>query len=584
MQSIKAWQGILNTVLSIALTGTALSCIDATCADGIFTLEYGDTTSPAQIAISNFLLAAIATATSASFARSSEQRRRRTEIDQECELINEGIARRHADKGNKTGSDAPFRENSETNGRYHSDWLSMMYPRLRLARDLLADDGVIFISIDDNEQANLKRLCDEIFGAENFIAVYKWNKTATPPALSDKVRGKYEYVVCYEKVRSAIKYCGGVVTGGDMPLLNETNAEHELEFPSESVLFAFSGAFSKGQYDRVMLLDDVVIENGRANRPIRLFGKFKWVQDTVDKEISEGTTFIIKSKKFAIRYCRAGERIKRPSDIISKEECKVGTNEDGAKDVAALFGENIMSYPKPVALIKYLIPFAETSKDSLVLDFFSGSATTAHAVMALNAEDGGKRKFILVQVPEAAELGGAARDAGFTDICAIGEERIRRAGEKILGERPELRGTLDVGFRVLRVDSGNFERAEALPREAVASRAAWLASLRTDVLKAGRTEEDLLFEALGRQRAVPFSAGFAQEELAGARVWSVAGGTLLACLEGAGRVTGAVVEAMARRRPAWAVFREGGFADDTAKANMVQRFRQLSPETETWVL
>ena len=491
------------------------------------------------------------------------------------------------DEGRQTEDKDPFQKNDETNGRYHSDWLTMMYPRLLLARDLLTDDGVIFISIDDNEQANLKRLCDEVFGAGNFIATYKWNKTATPPALSDKVRGKYEYVLCYERARSEIKYCGGVVMGGDMPLLNETNAEHELIFPAESVVFNFSGRFPKGQYDRVTLLEDVVVKDGRATQPIRLYGKFKWVQDTVEREISEGTSFIIKSKKFAIRYCRAGERVKRPSDIISKEECNVGTNEDGAKDVAALFGDNIMSYPKPVSLIKYLIPFAETSKDSLVMDFFSGSATTAHAVMALNAEDGGNRKFILVQLPEKAELGSAAAEAGFANICEIGEERIRRAGEKILGEHPELRGKLDVGFRVLRVDERNEVEAAQTPGDALTN---WDVALQEETIKAGRTEEDLLFQALLRVTEPLLIERIERAEVAGLTVWSVADGFVVACLVGEGQLTAAKAEAVTRWivgqavSPSYVAFREAGFADDSVKLNVEAGLRQAGCKATLWVL
>ena len=463
----------------------------------------------------------------------------------------------------------------------------MMYPRLLLARDLLTDDGVLFISIDDNEQANLKRLCDEVFGEANFIATYKWNKTATPPALSDKVRGKYEYVLCYERARNGIKYCGGVVTGGDMPLLNETNTEHALVFPAESVSFTFSGVFPKGQYDRVSLLEDLVIEDGRAKGPIRLSGKFKWVQETVDKEIGAGTAFIVKSKKFAIRYCRAGERVKRPADIISKAECDVGTNEDGAKDVALLFGENVMSYPKPVSLIKYLIPFAETSKDSLVLDFFSGSATTAHAVMQLNAEDGGTRRFIMVQLPEAAEMEEAAKAAGFANICEIGEERIRRAGEAILEAHPEQRGRLDVGFRVLRVDERNERRVEATPEDALAN---WEAATQEERTKADRSEEDLLFQALLRVTEPLFTAKIDRVEVAGVPVWAVEDGFVLACLVGEGRLTAPVAAAVTRWMtarpvtPSYAVFRESGFADDTAKANVESAFRQLGHGTTLWVL
>lgn len=425
---------------------------------------------------------------------------------------------RNVSYGHTTVRDADgLHENKAISGRYHSDWLSMMCPRLNLAKQFLSEDGVIFISIDDHEQARLKVLCDEIFGERNFIAIYKWNKTATPPALSDKVREKYEYVLCYEKKRSPIEYCGGIVTGGDMPLLNETNTEHELEFPSESVLFSFSGTFFKGQYDRVTLLDDIVVKDGRANRSVRLSGKFKWVQETVDKEIAEGTSFIVKSKKFAIRYCRVGERVKRPSDVISKEECGVGTNEEGAKDIIELFGTNVMSYPKPVSLIKYLIPFAETRKDSLVMDFFSGSATTAHAVMQLNAEDGGTRQFIMVQLPESVELGSAAAEAGFQNICEIGEERIRRAGEKILSVHPELRGKLDVGFRVLKIgtplaNSVCFKTPEG-----------WAASdasvFDASPLSQDVTAEDLLMFAL-KEAQVALDAELRQETVAGLPVWS----------------------------------------------------------------
>ncbi len=492
------------------------------------------------------------------------------------------------DAGRLTEDKDPFRRNDETNGRYHSDWLTMMYPRLLLARDLLADDGVIFISIDDNEQANLKRLCDEIFGAGNFIATYKWNKTATPPALSDKVRGKYEYVLCYERARTGIKYCGGVLSGGDMPLLNETNSEHELVFPGEVVLFSFSGTIPKGRYERVTLLEDLVIENGHVKNNIRLFGKFKWTQETVDREIQEGTTFIIKSKKLAIRYMRVGERIKRPSDIISKEECGVGTNEDGAKDITSLFGKNIMSYPKPVSLVKYLIPFAEEDKNSIVLDFFSGSGTTAHAVMQLNAEDGGKRQFILVQLPEKAELGSAAAEAGFADICAIGEERIRRAGEAILGERPELRGRLDVGFRVLRVDEKNELEAARTPADALSN---WEAALPEGTIKPGRTEEDLLFQALLRVAEPLLVERIERAEAApGATVWSVAEGFLVACLMGEGALTAVRAEAVTRWivgqsvAPSYVVFREEGFADDTVKANVEAGLRQAGCRATLWVL
>ena len=298
--------------------------------------------------------------------------------------------------GNLDEEGSRLRRNLDSNPRYHSAWCSMIYSRLLVARTLLANDGVIFISIDDNEVHHLRNICDEAFGAGNFVAEYKWNKTATPPSLSNKIRSKYEYILCYEKQLSNIKYNGGIVEGGDMPLLNEGNAIRTLCFPRDSIFFNIQGEFPSDFYDRVRLVNDIEVVEGRASADVVLTGPFKWTQETVDNEIANGTRFIVKSNKFAVRYIRKGERVKRPSDVISKVECGVGTNEDASKDIEALFGQNIMSYPKPVSLIQYLIPFAELSPDSLILDFFSGSATTAHAVMQLNAKDGGKRKYIMV--------------------------------------------------------------------------------------------------------------------------------------------------------------------------------------------
>lgn len=345
----------------------------------------------------------------------------------------------------------------------HSAWLMFMYPRLLLARDLMTDDGVIFISIDDNEQANLKLLCDDIFGEENFIATYKWNKTSTPPALSDKVRGKYEYILCFEKKRNSIKYSGGIIEGGDMPLLNEGNPIKEIKFNKDAVIFKIDGRFQKGKYDRVILKNDIIIKNGKSDVDIVLEGPFKWSQETVINETNEGTIFFIKTNKFAIRYAREGERIKRPSDVISKVECEVGTNEDGAKELNILFNERIFEYPKTISLISYLINFnAITSSDNIILDFFSGSASTAHAVLKLNATDGGNRRFIAVQLPEVlSDRDDSQKNAykflqenGYpTTLDYIGIERIKRAAAKIKEEQlakgvpPSEVEALDLGFK-----------------------------------------------------------------------------------------------------------------------------------------
>lgn len=301
--------------------------------------------------------------------------------------------------------DPPYNTGSDgftfKDGYQHSTWLAMMRDRLALARQSLADDGAIFISIDDNEQARLKLLCDQVFGEENFIGIYKWNKTSTPPSLSNKIRSKYEYIICYEKSISEIKYNGGVTDGGDMPLLNESNSVRKLIFKKETVLFPkMSGKYEAKTYDRVKLLEPISIVNGHSTTDIVLEGPFKWVQKTLDTEISSGTTFIVKSDKFAVRYSRLGERIKRPSDAISKTECGVGTNEEANKNIMDMFGSLVMSYPKPTSLISYLIPFNDTNSpsSSTILDFFAGSGTTGHAVINLNREDGGARKYLLVEM------------------------------------------------------------------------------------------------------------------------------------------------------------------------------------------
>lgn len=284
----------------------------------------------------------------------------------------------------------------KTDGYSHSKWLSFMEKRLLIARELLSDEGVIFISIDDNEQAQLKLLCDSILGEDNFVAVYKWNKTATAPSLSQKVRNKYEYIVCYEKIRNSINYNGGTIDGGDIPLLNRGNNVRDILFKKDSVKFMFDGELKSGIYDRVELKNDIKIVDGLADKDFTMSGEFKWTQETLNKEVDLGTTFIVKSKKLSIRFIRKVIKSKRPSDIISKEECGVDTNEIAKRELLELVPNNSMDYPKPKSLISYLIKFNEDGrKNNIVLDFFAGSGTTGHAVMKLNKEDGGNRRYIL---------------------------------------------------------------------------------------------------------------------------------------------------------------------------------------------
>ena len=302
-----------------------------------------------------------------------------------------------------------FKENNRSNPRFHSDWCSMIYERLMLARNLLSEDGVIFISIDDNEHENLKKLCDEMFGEDNHAATFVWTKTSTPPALSYKTRKTVEYVLAYEKRMSALKYYGSPLDGGDAPLLNTGNPVKELCFPVGSIRFNFldDGVIHAGKKDKVDILNDIQVKDGVNENVVRCQGEFKWEQKTLEAEVTEGTYFIIKSDKFSIRFQRknTGESYKTPTNYLdidlNKNSC-VGTNESAVKELDGIGLKGCFEYPKPTTLIRKVVDMiCKNDKSALVLDFFSGSATTAHAVMQLNAEDGGHRKFIMVQLPES---------------------------------------------------------------------------------------------------------------------------------------------------------------------------------------
>ena len=278
----------------------------------------------------------------------------------------------------------------------HSKWLSFMNKRLKLAKGLLSDKGVIFISIEDNEQAPLKMLCDEIFSSSNFVGTYFWKRTSTPPALSYKIRRKLEYVLCYQKTDIPQRtYAQGYVDGGDAPLLNSGNPMGILQFPVGSVYFNIpDGVYSAKATYKIELLEDVIVEHGKNINAFSARGHFKWGQNNLEKEVSEGTYFLIKSLQFSPRFQKSTKATKVPSNIVD-DEVGVGTNEDAQKEVEALNVE--FNYAKPISLISYLskMPFWDEN-DITILDFFAGSGTTLHATMQLNAEDGGHRKCILV--------------------------------------------------------------------------------------------------------------------------------------------------------------------------------------------
>ncbi len=463
--------------------------------------------------------------------------------------------------------------NVESEGRFHSNWLNMMYPRLILARNLLTEDGVIFISIDQREITNLKQLMDNIFGENAFAAIFKWKKTSTPPSLSNKVRNKFEFVLCYEKESVPKKFKAGTTEGGDMPLLNNDNPISQLSIPKEKLEFMFNGLFQKGRIGRVYLCNEIKIKNGRSNVDVVLEGPFKWGQKNLDIEVDSGTTFVIKSEKFAIRYIRDGIRFKTPSDIISKNECGVGTNEDAGKEIESLFGIKLFSFPKPSSLISYLFNFLD-SPDGIFLDFFAGSSSSAHAVLELNKEDGGHRRFIQVQLPEPTDPKSEAYKAGYKNIAQIGKERIRRVIKKIKEEEPEKSKDMDLGFKVFKLCSSNIKAWDGGDRNIDSLRKSLSDSVEN--IKEDRSQEDVLYEILLKQ-GLDLSLPIEERTIEKARVFNAGHGALMVCL--ADRITSKVAEGIghwkAECKPdeCVVIFKDIGFTD-VEKTNSIQTLKR----------
>lgn len=472
------------------------------------------------------------------------------------------------------------KENSESNGRFHTDWLNMIYPRLKIARDLLSDDGVIFISIDDNEQANLKKVCDEVFGEDNFIGQWNWFKSATPPNLSYKIKKNIEYVLCYEKKRDNVKYKGlNKVSNSNDPFTKPQNSYKILTFPPHSIKTNLAdGVYKQGIYgtDKFPneLINDLIVENGYNKNEVSFKNRFIWIQETLNQNIKENLDIFL-SKALVLSYKKKNYLPECPPNFIDKS-VGVDTTEQAGKDLENLFNIDVFDYPKAVSLLTYLLEF-KGNKEDIVLDFFSGSATTAHAVMQLNAEDGGNRKFIMVQLPEACDEKSEAYKAGYKNICEIGKERIRRAGKKIKEESPLTTSNLDTGFRVLKLDSSNMRDVFYKPEELTQ-----MSMLDTqDNIKPDRSAEDLLFQVM-LDMGAPLSAKIEQNTVCGKQVFTVADNYLMACFED--NLAEDVITAIAKQQPLYAVFRDSSFATDSVAKNVEQIFATYSPDTKLSIL
>ena len=461
--------------------------------------------------------------------------------------------------------------NTESNGRFHTDWLNMIYPRLRLAKDLLPEDGVIFISIDDGEVGNLREVCDEVFGARNFLANLMWEKKYTVANDALFFSDNHDHILCYAKDSSSFVI-------GKLPRTDEMNAayknpDNHPKGPWKATpLHAKSGSANSANFS-------YTFKNGVVFSPPA--GTFSRYSAETLRKFDENNEIWFGKDGTAVPARKTFLCDLKNSGIVPRTIIPFttgGHNHEAVDEVRNLLENNVFTNPKPVKLLKYLLTVANCEKDAIILDFFSGSATTAHAVMQLNAEDGGHRKFIMVQLPEKTDEKSEAYKAGYKNICEIGKERIRRAGRKIKEDAGlTAPADLDTGFRCLRLDDSNMKPVYYTPNEVSQQD---LFSL-VDNVKPDRTPEDLLFQVM-LDLGVLLSSHIEVKEIAGKKVFNVAEGFLMACFDH--DVTEETVKAIAQMKPYYAVFRDSSMANDSVATNFEQIFETYSPDTVRKVL
>ena len=449
-------------------------------------------------------------------------------------------------------------KNMDSNGRFHSDWCSMIYSRLMVARTLLTEDGVIFISIDDNEVENLRKICDEVFGEGNFIAQLVWERAFSPKNDAKFVSNSHDYVLMIAKESCNFKI-------GRLDRTAEANARYSNPDNDPRGVWMSSDISVKSynaDYDYPITTPSGRVVEPPAGRCWSLSKKafFERLQDNRIWFGANGDN-TPRIKRFLSELKHEGMA---PTSILFYKE--VGHSQEGAQEVVSLFGDKgVFDGPKPVRLIERLITLANLKEDSIVLDFFSGSGTTAHALMQVNAKNEKSCKFILVQLPE--EVSETKKDLGYKNICEIGEERIRRAGKKIKEESPLTTADLDTGFRVFRLDEGNYEDVKRSPKEFKQDQLdLFLNNIKTD-----RNDLDLLFGCMldwGVQLSLPMT----QEVVDGKTIYTVNDGDLVACF--AENVSEDVVKAMAEKMPLRVIFRDSCFAQDADKINIYETFKQ----------
>ena len=466
-----------------------------------------------------------------------------------------------------------YEVNSESNGRFHTDWLNMIYPRLKVAKDLLTEDGVIFISIDDNEVENLRKVCDEVFGERNFIAQLIWERAYSPKNDARFISNSHDYVIMFAK-----NIDNFVI--GRLERTDEANARYQNPDNDPRGVWKPSDLSVKtynAECDYPITTPTGRIIEPPAGRCWSLSKKafFERLQDNRIWFGNDGNS-VPCIKRFLTELKFDGMA---PTSILFYKE--VGHSQEGAKEVVSLFGDKgVFDGPKPVRLLQRLITLANLKDDSIVLDFFSGSATTAHALMKTNFEKGTDRKFILVQLPEA--VSDKKKGQGYSTICEIGKERIRRAGKKIMEELEAKKADnglfdkeseptrLDVGFRVLKLDTSNMQDVYYTPEDSSA------ATLFDDNVKPDRTPEDLLFQVM-LECNLPLSAKIERKTIAGKDVFSVNDDYLIACFDD--DVTEIVITEVARRKPYYFIMRDSSLSSDQVADNFEQIFNAYSKDT-----
>lgn len=461
--------------------------------------------------------------------------------------------------------------NTESNGRFHTDWLNMIYPRLKLAKDLLTDDGVIFISIDDNELYNVIKIGKEIFGENNFIAVFIWEKRKTRENRKI-ISVRHDYIVCFVKDYNRRADAIGIEEMSEEATERYKNPDNDPRGPWTSV-----PAIAQGGHGTKSQFYTLIAPNGnKHNPPSGSCWRYTWPK--MQQAIAENRIWFGSDGNGVPRikkYLTDGKQGLTPETLLLAD--KVGTNDSAKRELVTLFdGVAVFETPKPVALLEHLIKLG-AGENGIICDFFSGTATTAHAALNLNEKDGGKRKVILIQLPEATEQNSEAYTAGYKNICEIGKERIRRAGAKIKEENPMGTVDLDVGFRVLKCDTSNMKDVYYTPDELDAS----MFDLLTDNIKEDRTPEDLLFQVM-LDLGVLLSSKIEETVIAGKKVFKVEGNFLMACFDR--DVTNEVIEAIAKQEPIYFVMRDSSLANDSVATNFDQIFATYSPETIRKVL